>query len=123
MLIVDDHRLFADSLKLLLDRDSSVEVVGVAGDGPEAIDLAMAGDAQVVLMDIGLPTFDGFETTARLLAIKKAAKVLAVTGRHADEVSTQALACGMVGCLSKDHIHETVIAAIHTAMNAAPANP
>jgi len=44
VLIVDDHALFADSLKLLLDRDDSVEVVGIACDGQEAVDLSLLFD-------------------------------------------------------------------------------
>jgi DNA-binding NarL/FixJ family response regulator len=116
VLIVDDHRLFADSLRLLLDRAASVDVVGIAGDGPEAIDLALAQDAQVVLMDIGLPSFDGFEAARKLLTIKKAARVIALSGRSESEVSAEAAASGMVAYLSKDRIHETVLDAIHAAM-------
>jgi DNA-binding NarL/FixJ family response regulator len=116
VLIVDDHQLFADALKLMLDREDSVEVIGIAPDGPEAVDLALSGDAEVVLMDIGLPTFDGFEAACKLRSIKKAAKVIAVTGRAPDEISDQLSAAGMVGYLSKDKIHETVVAAIHAAI-------
>lgn len=59
VLIVEDHQIFADALRLLLDRTEGIEVVGIASDGAEAIDLACRADAQVVLMDIGLPKLDG----------------------------------------------------------------
>lgn len=115
MLIVDDHRLFADSLKMLLDRDDSVEVVGVAHDGAEAVDFAVMYDAEVVLMDLSLPTFDGYEATRRLHAIKRAAKVIAVSGHAEIDVSADVRAAGMVGFLSKDHIGMTVVQRIHDA--------
>jgi DNA-binding NarL/FixJ family response regulator len=113
VLIVDDHRLFADSLKVLLDRDDSLVVVGIAGDGDEAVDLAVQHDAEVVLMDLSLPTFDGYEATRRLHAIKKAAKVIAVSGHDKHDVSAEVRDAGMVGFLSKDHIGLTVVAEIH----------
>jgi DNA-binding NarL/FixJ family response regulator len=114
VLIVDDHALFADSLKLLLDRDDSVEVVGVASDGQEAVDLAVLHDPEVVLMDISLPTFDGYEATRRLHALKRAAKVIALSGHDASEVSEEARAAGMVSFLSKDHVSLTVLGEIHS---------
>ena len=115
VLIVDDSRLFADSLKLLLDRDASVTVVGIATSGAEAVELALAHDAQVVLMDVGLPDVDGYEATRRLHAIKRAAKVIAVSGRAETEIAQPALDAGMVFFLSKDRIHEHVHDAIMRA--------
>jgi DNA-binding NarL/FixJ family response regulator len=115
VLIVDDHRLFADSLKLLLDRDDSVQVVGIAGDGAEAVDLAVTHDAEVVLMDLSLPTCDGYEATRRLHATKAAAKVIAVSGHDEGDVSKRVHDAGMTSFLSKDHIGLTVVAQIHAA--------
>jgi DNA-binding NarL/FixJ family response regulator len=114
VLIVDDHALFADSLKLLLDREESVEVVGVASDGQEAVDLAVLHDAEVVLMDISLPTFDGYEATRRLHATEHAAKVIALSGYDASEVGDAARAAGMASYLSKDHVSLTVLGEIHS---------
>jgi len=59
---VDDEEVFAQALKLWLDARERIEV---AHDGPEAIDLALFNDAQVVLMDIGLPKFDGLAASDR----------------------------------------------------------
>lgn len=126
VLIVDDQPIFSEALRVFLDRDPTVEVVGVVADGEAAVDLAVSQDAEVVLMDIGLPRGDGFEATRRLLALKRAAKVIAVTGRTRDEVAADAQAAGMVAYLSKDLIHEHVSQAIehaksgHTSWEAAP---
>jgi two-component system, NarL family, response regulator LiaR len=111
VLIVDDYPLFADALKMALDRDPDMEVVGVASSGAEAIDMAVANDAQVVLMDIGLPDVDGYEATRRLHTIK-AARVIAMTGRSEEETLSSALDAGMVSYLSKDHIADHVHDAI-----------
>jgi DNA-binding NarL/FixJ family response regulator len=119
VLIVDDHKLFADALKLMLDRQPGIEVVGIAANGEEAVDLAVMHDAQLVLMDIGLPTIDGFEAARRVLTLKKAARILAVTGRTEDELGEQVSSAGMIGYLSKDKIHETVMDSIRAAMQAA----
>lgn len=115
VLIVDDAPVFAEALRVFLDRDPTVLVVGVAGDADEAVDLAVSEDAEVVLMDIGLPRSDGFEATRRLLALKAAAKVIAVTGHERDAIADAAKAAGMVSYLSKDLIHEHVREAIEQA--------
>lgn len=112
MLIVDDHELFAGALKLLLDDSDDVEVVGVAHDGDEAVDLAASSSPEVILMDVGLPGMDGFEAARRLLEIRRGTKIVALTARSEDEVRADAEAAGMVGYLSKDHVDETVVAAI-----------
>jgi len=116
ILIVDDHRLFADSLALWLGRDPTLIVVGVAGTGAEALDLARKHDPQVVLMDVGLPDIDGYEAARRLLAVRRAAKVIAVSGRTSSEVARPAADAGMVSFLSKDKIHERVRDAIADAL-------
>jgi DNA-binding NarL/FixJ family response regulator len=122
VLIVDDHELFASALKLALDRTEGVICVGVAHTGPDAVALAVEFDADVVLMDITLPECDGFEAARRLLAIKKAAKVIAMTGFGEAEVRDRIASSGMVGYLSKDHVGETVAAAIFRAAGHAQGN-
>jgi DNA-binding NarL/FixJ family response regulator len=116
VLIVEDHQIFANALRLLLDRTDGIEVVGIASDGGEAIDLALVADAQVVLMDIGLPRMNGLEATLRLLAIKPSARVIALTGQTADEARPAAAAAGAVDFLTKGGIHEHVRDAIFRAM-------
>lgn len=112
VLIVEDHEIFADALRLLLGRNERIEVVGVAKDGREAVDLALLNDAQVVLMDVTLPRLDGLEATRRLLAIKPTAQVIVLTSQTEDEGKTAALAAGAFDFITKTDAYETVPAAI-----------
>src|SRR5436853_300601 len=63
ILLVDDHRVIADSLARLLQDDPAIQVVGIAATGPEAISLARLLRPSLVVMDIGLPGMDGVEAT------------------------------------------------------------
>ncbi len=106
VLIVEDHALFAEGLRMLLERSDEIEVVGIAGDGLDAIDLALLRDAQVVLMDVTLPRVDGLETTRRLHAIKPHARVIVVTSQSADEGRQAALDAGAVDFVTKSDVYD-----------------
>lgn len=120
VLIVDDQEVFTNALRLWLDGRDGVHVVGVAHDGPEAIDLALARDADVVLMDIGLPKFDGLEATRRLRAIKPTAKVIALSGQSRDDGEAAAREAGAVAYLTKGGVHEVLVDAIWRAVLSSP---
>jgi NarL family two-component system response regulator LiaR len=112
VLVVDDHELFADALTLYLTRDQRIRVVGVASSGQEAIDLALAQDADVVLMDIFMRGMDGLEATKRLRSIRPETHVIALTGLTGDEVGTEALDAGAEGHLQKGSVHDHVVDAV-----------
>jgi DNA-binding NarL/FixJ family response regulator len=112
VLVVDDHEVFADALKLYLTRDGRIDVVGVASSGQEAIDLALAHAADVVLMDIFMRGMDGLEATKRLRAIRPETHVIVLTGLSGDEVGTEALEAGADGHLQKGDIHDEVVEAV-----------
>lgn len=107
VLLVDDQPIFAEALRLFLDRDARIEIVGIAGDGGEAVELADRRDAQVVVMDLGLPGADGIETTRRLRVRRPETAVIVLTGRSSDEAEADARSAGAVGFVTKGGIAET----------------
>jgi CheY-like chemotaxis protein len=102
VLIVDDYALFGESVRLLLDRDARVDVVGVALDAHEAIELALEHDAQVVIMDVSLPGMDGLEATRRLAELKADARVIVTSGLDREGLPEAARAAGAWAFCTKD---------------------
>ena len=116
VLIVDDQDIFANALQLWLNGRDGFEVVGVARDGSEAIDLAVLLGPDVVLMDLGLPQMDGLEATRRLRALKPDARVIAITGKSENEDRTAAFEAGVVDYLVKGGLEDEVQDAIRRAL-------
>jgi len=112
VLIVDDHRLFAEALSAILGAESRVDVVGLAATGSEAIMRAAELEPDVVLMDISMPDVDGVEATRRILAKQPSTKVLMVTGSDASEDVAAARTAGAAGYVTKDRIAAELIDAI-----------
>ena len=106
VLIVDDHQLFTEALRSLLDGDGRFQVVGTAKTGREAVRTAKTTAVDVVLMDMSMPVLDGVAATRRLLALDSAPHVIAVSG-HTDSLSrAAALEAGAAAFLSKREAHE-----------------
>jgi DNA-binding NarL/FixJ family response regulator len=101
VLLVDDQELVRAGFRLILER-AGVEVVGEAGDGIEAIEVAEQTQPDVVLMDVRMPRLDGIEATRRLLATHPQIKVLALTTFDLDEYVYAAVGAGASGFLLKD---------------------
>src|SRR5438093_12949545 len=112
VLVVDDHELFADALKMFLARDKRIEVVGVASSGQEAIDLALQLAADVVLMDIFMRGMDGLQATKRLRAIRPETHVIVLTGLAGDESGDEAREAGADGHLPKGAVHDHAVEAV-----------
>jgi DNA-binding NarL/FixJ family response regulator len=115
LLIVDDQELVRTGLRLFLETQDDLEVVGEAGDGAEAIERARELRPDVVLMDIRMPRIDGVQATARLagLDIEPRPRVLVLTTFDLDEYVFGALRAGAAGFLLKDAPRERLLEAIH----------
>jgi DNA-binding NarL/FixJ family response regulator len=90
LLIADDHVPFASSLEALLSSDDSLEVVGVAHDGVDAVDLAASLEPDLVLMDVDMPRLDGIQAAERIKERSPCTRILIVTGTARSETPAAA---------------------------------
>jgi DNA-binding NarL/FixJ family response regulator len=114
ILLVDDQELLRAGLRVLLESEADIDVVGEAGDGEEAISVALETRPDVVLMDIRMPRLDGVEATKRIAADDrlKDARVLILTTFESDEYVFEALRVGASGFLVKDSEPTDVLRAV-----------
>lgn len=116
VIIADDSDFVRDGMKIILDVDDEFEVLGVASNGREAIDIAAHEAPDVFLMDIQMPVMDGIEATREIVS-RNLGKVLILTTFDDDELVHNALAAGAKGYLVKNHTPEHLKQMIKTVYN------
>jgi DNA-binding NarL/FixJ family response regulator len=116
VLVVDDQELVRAGLRALIDSADGLCVVGEAGDGAQAVDLARQRCADVVLMDIRMPLMDGLEATRRIAGddTLDGVRILILTTFEIDEYVARALRAGASGFLAKDTKPQALLDAIRT---------
>ncbi|MER0243805.1 response regulator transcription factor [Streptomyces sp. HSW2009] len=116
VLLADDQTLVRAAFAMLVESARDMEVVGQAGNGREAVELARTGGADLVVMDIRMPELDGIEATRRIAADADLAgvKVLVLTTYDTDEYIVDALRAGASGFLVKDTKPAELLEAIRT---------
>nr|WP_221381581.1 response regulator transcription factor [Actinoplanes polyasparticus] len=112
MFLVDDQRLVRDGLRMMIEAEDDLTVVGEAGDGRDAVARLRGVDADVVLMDVRMPVMDGVEATRQLTRLGHPARVLILTTFDLDEYVFAALRAGAAGFLLKDARQEELLAAV-----------
>lgn len=115
VLLVDDHAVVRQGLRMFLALDEGLEVVGEAADGGEALAQAAKLAPQVVLMDLLMPGTDGIEATRALRARHPGVGVLALTSALEDRLVNEAMRAGAAGYLLKDTRPEDLIEAVYAA--------
>ncbi len=98
VLLVDDHAILRDGLRLLIESQSDMEVVGEAGNGQTAIDKALKLRPDVIIMDVAMPDMNGIEASSQILAEMPDVKILV----------------GVSGYMEKECVADELIRAIHT---------
>jgi len=118
VLIVDDHALFREGMRALLQSYDDLEIVGEATDGREAIEKVGELSPQVVLMDIAMPVMSGIEATRRICKETPGVRVLVLTQYDAEaEYILSMLRAGAKGYISKTATGLELVSAIRTVHN------
>jgi NarL family two-component system response regulator LiaR len=120
VLICDDHAIVRTGIRMLLETDSGIEVVGEAGDGAEAIHRAETMHPDIILMDLMMPKVDGIEATRQIIAEQPNVHILVLTSFVADDKVFPAIKAGALGYLLKDSKPEELITAIHKVARGEP---
>jgi len=114
VLLADDQPLLRTGFRMVLGTEPDLDVVGEAGDGAEAVELARRLLPDVVLMDIRMPRLDGVAATRAIVEARLPVRVLILTTFDLDEYVVGALRAGASGFLAKDVPAEDLLAAIRT---------
>ena len=113
ILLADDHTVMRNGLRLLLERQPNLQVVGEAADGREAVEMAASSKPDIVVMDIAMPHLNGVEA-ARQIAGRSPQTAIAILSMHSDESYViRSLKAGARAYLLKDSAEADLIAAIH----------
>lgn len=117
VLLADDHDILRQGLKLLLETQQDIEVVGEARTGTEALMLTFQLRPAIVIMDISMPEIDGLEACRRIRERQPATQVLMLTMHESEEYFLQALRVGAAGYLVKKAAPTDLTAAVRSVAN------
>ena len=117
ILIADDHPVFRDGIRALLDADPDTEIIAEATTGDEALVLAEQHRPDVILMDLKMPGMNGIEATRRITARSPSIRVLVVTMFEDDASVFTAMRAGARGYVLKDATKEELLRAIQAVGN------
>lgn len=112
VLLVDDQALFRSGMRMLVESQSDLQVVGEAEHGAAACSLAVRSQPDIVLMDVRMPVLDGIQATERIVRDVPTTRVVVLTTFDLDEAVARALQAGASGFLLKDADPEFVLATI-----------
>jgi len=116
IIIADDHQIVRNGLRSLIEKEHDIDVIAEAGNGREAVRIALEMAPEVVIMDIAMPDLNGIEATRQIIAALPGTKVIALS-MHADKrYVMEMLKAGASGYILKDNAYEELASAIRTAM-------
>lgn len=114
VLVADDHPIVRSGIVALLESAGDMEVVGTAGTGLEAVELALQLAPDIVLMDLRMPGIEGDEATARILGASSGIRVLVLTTYETDAAILTAIEAGASGYLLKAAPQDEILAGIRS---------
>jgi len=120
VLLVDDHAVVREGIRMVLDAQPQIEVVGEADGGEEAVRLVPTLGPDVVVMDVGMPRLGGIEATRRIRRAHPAVQVVILTAHDNEEYLFETLRAGAVGYILKKAAAIELVAAIEAAARGEP---
>jgi NarL family two-component system response regulator LiaR len=118
VLIVDDHTVVRDGLNALISSEPGMKVIGMCGDGAEAVKQAVELQPDVILLDLVMPRMDGVQATIEIRKVYAKARILVLTSFAENHMVYSAIKAGAIGYLMKDTSSDELIRAIRdTYMN------
>jgi len=114
IVLVDDQALFRAGIRMVIDSQPDLEVVGEASDGREGVEVVRSTRPDLVLMDVRMPVMDGLAATAEILREPDAPRVVVLTTFDLDEAAARAIQGGASGFLLKDSEPEFLLSAVRT---------
>jgi len=117
ILLCDDQAVIRDGLEMLLNLEKDFQVIGVAQDGAEAVDLAAQKQPDLILMDLKMPIMSGIEATREIRTKFPNIKILVLTTYDDDEWVFDAIRAGASGYLLKDTPRQKIVEAIRGTMD------
>lgn len=115
LLLVDDHDVVRSGLRMLLEGETDIEIIGEAGTASEAVNLTHTLKPDVILMDIGLPDMSGIEATRKIKGLWPDLAIVALTIHEDEEYFFKMLEAGVSGYVPKRAAPEELITAIRVA--------
>ncbi|MGI5526081.1 response regulator [Streptomyces syringium] len=115
IIVVDDHTVMRAGVVALLASEPAIDIVGEAGNGREAVELARCLQPDVALIDLRMPVLDGVAATTEIVAARTGTRVLILTTYDTDAEIERAVEAGAIGYLLKDTTREQLVDAIRSA--------
>jgi len=115
VVLVEDNSMFRQTLELLLELRSTIDVVGSVATGREAVELARELQPDVVVMDYRMPGLNGAQATAAVLQASPGSRVVCLTASISGDELREIRAAGAIACVMKDEALDDIVDAIHDA--------
>jgi DNA-binding NarL/FixJ family response regulator len=120
ILLADDHGLVRDGLRMILDSQPDLEVVAEAGDGVEAVDLALREEVDLAVLDVAMPRMTGLQAAREIQAHRPQLRVLMLSMHDNEQYFFEALKVGASGYVLKSGANRDLVEACRAAMRGEP---